>query len=137
MSRKSESQFISSVHEYMPPIKRGMYRMKNHNEYNAGIFDVWYSGLKRDLWVEYKFVVVPKLDDTLINPDLSSLQLQWGDDRVAEGRNCMVIVGCGGAKGGGVIFHPKAWSHPVSTSWFRMYLKSRRELANYIVAYIS
>ena len=40
---KPENSFITGVHRYVQS-----YYMKNHNEYNGGIADVWYSGEKRD-----------------------------------------------------------------------------------------
>mgnify|MGYP003609555235 CR=1 FL=1 len=63
MSRKPENTFIASVHKHLPV---GLYSMKNHNQYNAGIADVWYSA-KRDWWIEYKFLVLPKRDTTVID----------------------------------------------------------------------
>jgi hypothetical protein len=96
MAIKPESQFIKSVHAYLG----GLYFMKNHNEYVAGVPDVWYSGTTRDLWVEYKYKAV-KTFRNLIVPDLSALQLSWIRNRQAEGRNVWTIVGC---KEGGIVF---------------------------------
>ena len=54
MSQGPENAFIASIHRHLPSPET-LYRMKNHNEYNGGIADCWYSG-KRDLWIEYKFI---------------------------------------------------------------------------------
>ena len=74
--------------------------MKNHNDYVGGIPDVWYSGNKNDLWVEYKYLPISNPRSVVV-PDLSPKQLYWITGRRAEGRNAWVIVGY---KPGGVIF---------------------------------
>lgn len=94
--------------------------MKNHNQYNGGIADVWYSGV-RDLWIEYKFIAVPKRLTTMIdlvsgnNPEISSLQQQWLRSRHGEGRSVGVIVG---SKNGGVWFPGTSWDRPITTAEF-------------------
>lgn len=132
MSRGPENNFISSVHKHLP-VK--LYRMKNHNQFNGGIADVWYSG-KNDLWVEYKFIAVPKRLDTLIdlvggkNPPISALQQEWLSERHKEGRQVGVIVG---SKDGGVWFPDTAWERPIPTGHFRGQMLPRKELADLIV----
>lgn len=128
MAAKPETTFIDSVHKHLPV---WLYRMKNHNEYNGGIADCWYSG-ERDLWVEYKFIAVPKRGTTPIdlvggkNPNLSALQQEWLRKRHNEGRNVWVIVGC---KEGGVIYRGCKWESAVTTAGFRIHLQSRKDLA--------
>ena len=132
MSRGPENTFIASVHKHLAPT---VYSMKNHNEYNGGIADVWYDGPQGDLWVEYKFIVVPKRDDTMIdlvggkNPIISTLQQQWLADRHRNGRNVAVVVGC---KDGGVWYMPCEWTVPITAARFRSLLQSRRLLAAWI-----
>ncbi len=64
--------------------------MKNNNPYLSGVADVWYSGSAGDLWVEYKFLVIPKRDTTVVNlvqgkdPMISRLQQQWLEARFME-----------------------------------------------------
>lgn len=134
MSRGPENTFIASVHKYLPAT---LYRMKNHNEFNAGIADCWYSGTMADLWVEFKFIVVPVRDDTCINlttgknPPISFLQQDWLESRAAEGRNVGVIVG---SKDGGVWFPGTSWKEAMPAKKFRMLLKNRRELSDIILA---
>lgn len=132
-----ENTFIASVHKHMPPVNE-FYRMKNHNQYNGGIADMWYSGEKADLWIEYKFIVVPKRDDTIIDlmngggkagPILSHLQQAWLEDRYIENRNVAVIVGC---KEGGVLFENLDWKHPYTAKQFRNLIETRQELATVI-----
>jgi hypothetical protein len=56
VSSKPETTFIQSIHRHLP---KEVYREKMANPYRGGTPDVWYSGYKSDLWVEYKFI--PKL----------------------------------------------------------------------------
>lgn len=129
---KPETSFIAGVHKYLPP---SLHHEKMHNAYRGGTADVWYDG-KRDLWVEYKFLVVPKRPDTLIYltagkaPMLSALQQKWLSDREANGRGVWVIVGH--AKGGVIMPQRQEWSAPWTTSKFLEYSRSRKELAEAI-----
>lgn len=131
MSQGPENTFIGSVHKHLPA---GIYRMKNHNQYNGGIADVWYSGV-RDLWVEYKFIVVPKRPDTVIdlitgkNPAISYLQQEWLRSRHGEGRSVGVIVG---SKDGGVWFPGLTWDATYPTKKFLSLLQTRKDLAGTI-----
>lgn len=112
-----------------------LYRMKNHNEFNAGIADVWYSGTASDLWVEYKFIAVPVRDTTVIDlvsgdkPAISHLQQAWLTERHAEGRNVGVIVGC---KDGGVWFPGVSWGKTYTAKQFRSDILARKALAKVI-----
>lgn len=132
MSKGPENTFIGSVHKHLPT---KLYHMKNHNQYNGGIADVWYSGV-RDLWIEYKFIVVPKRPDTVIDlltgkaPAISYLQQEWLRSRHGEGRSVGVIVG---SKNGGVWFPGLAWDQPFTTADFLKKLQSRKELADVIL----
>ena len=132
MSRGPENNFISSVHTHLPA---GLYRMKNHNVYVGGIADVWYSGVS-DLWVEYKFIAVPKRPETRIdlltgkNPAISYLQQEWLRSRHGEGRSVGVIVG---SKDGGVWLPGVAWEQPFAAKDFLAHLRTRKDLADTIV----
>jgi hypothetical protein len=131
MSQGPENTFIGSVHKHLPA---GIYRLKNHNQYNGGIADVWYSGV-RDLWVEYKFIVVPKRPDTVIdlitgkNPAISYLQQEWLRSRHEEGRPVGVIVG---SKDGGVWFPGLTWDATYPAKKFLSLLQTRKDLAGTI-----
>ena len=121
-----ENTFIGSVHRHLPA---ELYRMKNHNQYNGGIPDVWYSGPVGDLWIEYKFNVLPKRADTLVVPGLSELQKNWLRSRHDEGRQVGVIIGC---KEGGVWFPGVSWQEPTVAERFRSMVASRITLAKII-----
>lgn len=89
MAAKPENNFIHRIHRILP---RSIYREKMYNPLRRGTPDVWYSGCKGDLWVEYKYV--PKIPLTLKADELlSDLQKKWILDRIDEGRNVWVIIG--------------------------------------------
>lgn len=129
MSRKPENQFVSGVHKYLPPIGE-LYRAKMNNPYTAGIFDWWYSQKGGDIWIEYKYLPeLPKRDTTLIIPDLSDLQREWGNKRYSEKRNIYVIVG---SPLGGYIFQQGMWNYGCTTNEFKAGLLDRKALADWI-----
>ena len=134
-----ENTFIASVHRHLP---KTLYRMKNHNQYNGGIADVWYSG-KLDLWVEYKFIKVPKRDETTIDlihgtlktgPDISALQQEWLKSRHAEGRRVGVVVG---SEKGGVWYPGITWDRIATAKEFRASILARADLAALILSSVS
>lgn len=127
MSSKPETTFISSIHKHIP---REIHREKMSNPYRGGTADVWYSGTK-DLWIEYKFEVLPKRSTTLIPIDTSALQNEWLEGRYAEGRDVFVIVGC---REGGVIFMDRSWLSPITKEKFMNQLMSRSRIADWIIS---
>jgi len=130
MSRKPEGQFIRAVHEFIPKSK--VYYMKNNNNYVGGIPDVWYSGRKNDLWVEYKYNDVTK-PIALVIPDLSHQQLRWIKDRQHEGRTVWTVVGI---KKGGVIYHTsEEMLSGIPPKEFLERMLTRRQLAEVIQKY--
>ena len=134
-----ENTFIASVHRHLPA---SLYRMKNHNQYNGGIADVWYSGTK-DLWIEYKFIAVPKRPDTVIDLTtkplkgdsvISTLQQEWLKARHAEGRAVGVIIG---SKDGGVWCPGLTWMRTWTAQQFTSTVQSRSLLASQIQRTVS
>lgn len=136
MARQPENTFIQSIHRLLPDT---IYKQKNHNEYHGGIADVWYDD-KRDAWIEYKFLVLPVRDTTVINlaggktPPITALQQQWISDRHRNGRTVGVIVGC---KQGGVWFPGVSWRDPLTVGEFRSRLLSRKDLAEVVIDLVS
>ncbi len=107
------------------------------NPYRGGTADSWYSG-KRDLWIEWKWVELPKRPDTIIDithgtakskPSLSVLQQHWIRDRVAEGRDVWVIVGC---KDGGLVTMG-GWPLAMSRNKFSLLSTPREGIARFIL----
>lgn len=111
-----------------------LYHMKNHNSYLSGPADVWYSGKKADIWVEYKYVAkLPRtisLTDTKKKYALSALQQEWLRARHQEGRAVYVILGM---EDGGILFKDLEWE---TEYWEREellpYIQSRVDLAMWI-----
>ena len=124
-----ENTFIASVHRLLP---HELYRMKNHNQYNGGIPDVWYSGPAGDLWIEFKYVVLPKRENSPIAVNLSELQKNWLMSRHSEGRKVGVIVGC---KEGGVWMPGLTWQVPFTRGSFVQGMLGRPDLAATIESY--
>jgi hypothetical protein len=78
----------------MKKVSDDVYKWKIMNTMQNGIPDCYFSGVKGDLWVEVKWLnKLPKKEDTLININLSPLQLRWLLNRQNEGRNVAVLVG--------------------------------------------
>lgn len=136
MSSKPETTFTNAVHRHLPPLSK-LYREKMHNPYRGGTPDYWYSG-RKDLWIEWKFLALPKKsigvkDIDLIggkNPIISGLQDTWLGDRFDEGRNVWVIVG---HKDGGVIMEtPSRWRRQWPVSKLRAESLDRAGLAQEI-----
>ena len=110
-----------------------------NNPYNSGTADVWYSGKRGDLWVEYKFLkegkipARPGIDLVTKQRYLSALQLDWLEGRYTEGRNVAVVVGC---KEGGVVWFDGAWREPMAAEEFRCRLHTRVSLAAWIMGQV-
>ena len=86
----NEHGFIKSITNKLP---KEIYRWKIQALMNNGVPDCYFSGPAGDLWVEFKFIKLPKRESTLIKPNLSALQLKWLDGRYDEGRTVAVIIG--------------------------------------------
>ncbi len=128
MSRGPENNFIAAVHKLLP---RDLYRMKNHNQFNAGIADCWYSGAKSDMWVEYKFIVVPKRDETEVKFGFSPLQIDWLTKRYDEGRVVMAVIG---SEIGGAVLSGGNIAASMTARQYRARLQTKKEIAAYITS---
>lgn len=122
-----ENTFLAGIRKHLP---KDIYVLKNNNQFHAGVPDLWISGSKADLWIEAKFIAVPKRDDTLVVPDLSALQVNWLKSRHEEGRSVGVIVGC---KDGGVWYPGVSWEKNLTSLDFRKKIVGRSEIADTIV----
>jgi len=127
MSEKPETVFERSVHNHLPV---NLYRLKTHNPYISGPADMYYSGMAKAWWIEYKFEKLPVRDSTMVQIDCSEIQLQWLRGRHNEGRNIAVIVGC---KEGGVLFLNREWETPLVKAEFVKRMMTRKQLAEWIV----
>jgi hypothetical protein len=128
MSSGPETRFITSIHRLLPPEDQ-LHREKMANPYRGGTADCWYSG-NTDLWIEWKFITLPKRKDTYIDLGLSALQDDWLRGRWNEGRNVWVGVGC---KEGGVLFRNGDWHLALIRYQFVERLQTKGSIANAIV----
>lgn len=130
MPAKPETNFTAGVHKYLPSVTL-LHREKMSNPYRGGTVDIWYSGVKSDLWVEYKFLPsVPQrgiVDAKRLG--LSALQAAWLAGRHKEGRNVAMIVGC---PSGGVIMRDREWEEGISPEQFKARIQPRPNLAAWI-----
>lgn len=119
----NESQFITSIHR---KLHKDVFRWKISDRFTAGIADAYYSGVKGDLWIEYKFAKnVPKM----VLPNLSALQVKWLAERYKEGRNVAVIYGtpkhC-------MIYRNRAWEIPMPKNVFVNNSFTRADIIDWI-----
>ena len=130
MSQKPETVFYTAVHKLLP---KTVYHEKMHNPYRGGTPDVWYSGNKDDLWVEYKYIKAPpKKAEIHVRKQLSPLQLKWLDERYEEGRNVAVILG---TPLGSLFFESRTWnSVAVTADYITKYGLTKRQVADWIAS---
>ena len=70
----NEHGFIKAVHRHLSP---EVYRWKIHDTYTGGVPDAFYCGPAGSLWVEYKYIKLPKRKTTVVTFGLSELQQIW------------------------------------------------------------
>ena len=132
MAAKPETRFTAKVNSKLPAT---VYHMKNSNPYTGGIPDVWYSGPKADLWVEYKFLEkTPQRAVTDPLKLLTPLQAKWLNDRAGEGRNVAVIIGC---PTGGVVLTNHEWKDELTAQEFNSLIKSNADLAEWVAKQVT
>ena len=88
MAAKPETAFIKRIHNQFKNVGVTPYFEKMHNAYRGGTWDVWYSGKKGDMWIEYKWS--PKALLNMSPPPLTPLQKQWGRRTEKEGKTLRV-----------------------------------------------
>jgi hypothetical protein len=125
VSTKPENTFIRSIHKKIPRV----YAEKMNNPWRAGTADVWYSGSRGDLWVEYKYIErIPRSKNIL--PDLTPRQKLWLNSRVDEGRNVAVVLG---TPTGGVIYRNKEWMSPLTDTELARRIVSKDDISRWIL----
>lgn len=145
MGMKPESAYIASINKLLPLKKlkgnaavrakfqtaQHIHYEKMHNDYRGGTADCWYSGLKGDCWIEFKFIPrIPQRVNVKPLELLSALQVDWLNERFVEGRNVAVIVGC---PTGGVLLTGGEWMSEISPQDFTNLIQSRKNLADWIL----
>lgn len=123
---KPENSFIAGVHRYV-----SCYKEKTNNPYRGGTPDVYYEGIQH-LWVEYKYIELPKRDTTPVLANLSALQKDWLRRCHLNTGRARVIIGC--KEGGVVLETPDQWETLIPFKNFRDNILERKELGAYIDA---
>lgn len=126
MTAKAETTYAQRVNKHLPP---EVYREKMNNPYRGGTPDFYYE-FDRPLWVEFKYIEVPKREDTIIRPNLSPLQLDWLERCHGNGHRPLVVVG---SRAGGVALRsPGVWRHGLGAGAFVAEAGTAEEIASII-----
>ena len=134
MGVKPETTFTKSITRLLP---KTVYCMKNNNQYIGGIPDLWVSSKGGDIWIEMKYLPkTPGPRSHGVDPMklLSPLQQTWLRDRRMENRNVAVIIGC---PDGGIILVDRQWELELTVKQFAALIKSKEELASWILEQVS
>jgi hypothetical protein len=86
----NEHGFIKAVHRHLSP---EVYRWKIHDTYTGGVPDAFYCGPAGSLWVEYKYIKLPKRKTTVVTFGLSELQQIWLTKVAHYGQTTILAVG--------------------------------------------
>ena len=126
MAAKPENTFIAAIHKKLGAERP--YFEKMYNPLRSGTPDVFYSGDRGTMWIEYKYLPrIPRSAEIL--PDLTLRQRRWLNDRHEEGCNVAVVLG---TPTGGVIYRNKEWDVPISHTELAARLVSRDVVAGWI-----
>lgn len=125
----NEHSFVRSIHTALKRKAPELYVWKINDNFQGGVADAYYSGDK-DHWVEYKYISLPKRDQTLLDIGLSPLQQQWLRDRHNEGRTVAVIVG---SPDGNIILPALDWEDNISRVDFLTRSVDKSSVLSYIV----
>lgn len=86
----NEHGFIKAVHRHLSP---EVYRWKIHDTYTGGVPDAFYCGPAGSLWVEYKYIKLPKRKTTNVTFGLSELQQIWLTKIATYGQTTVLALG--------------------------------------------
>jgi hypothetical protein len=86
----NEHGFIKAVHRHLSP---EVYRWKIHDTYTGGVPDAFYCGPAGSLWVEYKYIKLPKRKTTMVTFGLSELQQIWLTKVALYGQTTLLAIG--------------------------------------------
>jgi hypothetical protein len=86
----NEHGFIKAVHRHIPS---EVYRWKIHDTYTGGVPDAFYCGPAGSLWVEYKYIKLPKRKTTVVTFGTSELQRIWLTRMALYGQTTLLAIG--------------------------------------------
>lgn len=130
-----ESSFKLAVHRTFDDFVPDLYKQPTTGiMYSNGTPDMYYDGLKRDLWAEYKFLKPSGRVPLEHVADLSPLQAKWCERRWNRGKNVVVIVGaCVNNRAIGIIHEsPAQWNAVIERQQFMEFAISAHEIMEYI-----
>tara|TARA_X000001036_G_C20683682_1_gene806775 strand:+ start:27 stop:431 length:405 start_codon:yes stop_codon:yes gene_type:complete len=121
----NEHSFIKSVHRTLPS---EIFKWKIHDTFTGGVPDAFYCGPAGSLFIEYKFIKLPKKPSTKIKLNLSKLQLALLERMSSFNQNVAVVVGfTNNNKTHGVIMtNLKEWTNTYTNEY---YLDSKKSIA--------
>lgn len=123
----NEHGFVRSVHRQLSP---DIFVWKINDKYAGGVPDAFYAGPARCLFIEYKYVKLPKRDTTLVKTSLSEQQKLWLDRMLGMDKQVALVIG----SVLGSIIIDKDWDRPISTGLFRQHAMSTKAVAQWISA---
>ena len=130
MPSKDEHAYIRSIHKLLPVTKGDLLIWKIADRYTGGIPDVYYSGTRAPLWVEYKYIPkLPKRDGTRMPVSVSPIQQLHLTAEQARGVNVALIIGC---EDYNVIVTDDFMDFEIFTEQFKILSRSKREVAEWI-----
>ena len=124
----NEHGFVRSVHRQLSP---NVFVWKINDKYAGGVPDAFYAGLARCLFVEYKYVKLPKRSTTLVKTSLSEQQKLWLDRMSGMDKHVALVIG----SSLGTIIIDKGWDNPIPTELFRQHAMSPKAVAQWISAF--
>jgi hypothetical protein len=96
-TRGPESKFIAKVHKRLESRPgKSPHIEKMHNPYRRGHPDVFYSGDKGCMWIEYKWSKISNPKEKEVNLrklGASDNQIEWMKSRSLEGRTVYLVSG--------------------------------------------
>lgn len=104
---------------------------KINDKYAGGVPDAFYAGPARCLFIEYKYVKLPKRDTTLVKTSLSEQQKLWLDRMSGMDKHVALVIG----SVLGTIIIDKDWDYPIPTELFRQHAMSTKAVAQWISAF--
>jgi len=112
----NEHSFVKAVHRHLP---KELIRWKIRDTFTGGVPDAYYCGPSSSLFVEYKFIKLPKRSSTIVKLNLSALQLEFLGKLNSFHQPAAVIVGFISNNNNFSIFLSDAvWTKPLSVAYY-------------------
>lgn len=124
----NEHGFVRSVHRQLSP---DIFVWKINDTYAGGVPDAFYAGPACCLFVEYKYVKLPKRSNTLVKTTLSEQQKLWINRMHSLSHAVAVVIG---SDKGCVVLQDKAWNSPLTLADFLPACISVKDVARWIEA---